>query len=108
MKALMLILLFPLAVSASGEIYRWRDAGGVFHFSNSLDDVPLRYREKVKIMNYGQAPKGDAPPAQVAPPAPQPHATGVSAPQRDAGRSDAVPAGRMQRQRHGRSAAEAE
>jgi len=110
MKILLLILLLSSPVSASGEIYRWRDGGGVLHFSNSLDDVPLRYREKVKILNYGQAQKGDAVPPQVAPSANQSSpATAVSSPQKASGRPGPAPEGRMlKRQRHGvvRSASE--
>lgn len=111
MKALMLLmLLFPLAVSASSEIYRWRDGAGVLHFSNSLDDVPLRFREKVRVMNYGGLQKGDAVPSQVAPSATQSPATGISVPQGANGRPEASPTGRIQRhrQRGGRSEATAE
>jgi len=88
MKILLLFLLLFMASSASGEIYRWRDGAGVSHFSNSLDDVPLRYREKVKVMNYGPVQKGDAVQTQVAPSAVKSPATGIPSP---TGRSN-VPA----------------
>lgn len=102
MKLLTLVLLLVLASSASGEIYRWRDRGGVLHFSNSLDDVPLRYREKVTVMNYGPAPKGDAASAQAAPPAApvvtQSPAAGTAPSQPGAGRTEA---GRYMKGRRG-------
>lgn len=107
MKVLILILLFPLAVSASGEIYRWRDGAGVFHFSNSLDDVPLRFRDKVTVMNYGPAQQDGAAPAQVSPPAAVPPAPGISQPQRAHGGAVESSGTRVHRQRRGvRSAAE--
>ena len=110
MKNLLLFLLLLMASSASGEIYRWRDGAGVFHFSNSLDDVPLRYREKVKVMNYDQPQKGGAAPSQIAPQVvpsatpvvTQPPATGISPPQRADGRTDPGREERvLQRQRRG-------
>lgn len=71
MRTLLLILLFFVALPASAEIYRWRDSKGVSHYSNNLDDVPLRYRAKVKAMNYEQVQKGGTTPQAVSPvPAP--------------------------------------
>lgn len=60
MRICFLLLLLILSTSAYGEIYRWRDNSGVTHYASSMDDVPLRYRARVKAMNYGPDPKGDA------------------------------------------------
>lgn len=80
MKTVLLLLLLVLASSASGEIYRWRDGAGVFHYSNSLDDVPLRQRERVKVMNYDPVQKGATASPQVAPSGTQQAVPGISTP----------------------------
>jgi len=67
MRTLLLILLLSVAVPAGAEIYRWRDGKGVSHYSNNLDDVPLRYRAKVQAMNYEQLQKGGTAPQPVSP-----------------------------------------
>jgi len=67
MRALLLILLLTVALPVSAEIYRWRDSKGVSHYSNNLDDVPLRYRAKVQPMNYEQVQKGGTTPQPVPP-----------------------------------------
>jgi hypothetical protein len=59
MKTLTLVLLFIAAVTQA-EIYKWRDASGVNHYSNSTDDIPLHYRTKAKTLNYGTEQKQDA------------------------------------------------
>jgi hypothetical protein len=59
MKIWCLITLLLLSTAAHGEIYRWRDRTGVTHFASSLDDVPVKYRARVKAMNYGPEPKGE-------------------------------------------------
>lgn len=56
---LLFFLLLSVAASANAEIYKWSDRAGVVHFSNSMDDVPDRYRAKAKSMNYGSDQKGD-------------------------------------------------
>ena len=47
---MLLIALFMLttAVSASAEIYKYRDANGVLRFTNNLQEVPQDQREKVQ------------------------------------------------------------
>lgn len=67
MRIPLLILLLSVALPASAEIYRWRDSKGVSHYSNNLDDVPLRYRAKVRAMNYEQVQKGGTTPQPVPP-----------------------------------------
>lgn len=72
MKIWCLITLLFLSTAAHGEIYRWRDGTGVTHFASSLDDVPAKYRARVKAMNYGPEPKGDGSAVAASPP------TGIS------------------------------
>lgn len=66
MKFFFLILLFTASI-AYGEIYRWSDREGVVHFSNSVDDIPGRYRSRAKSMNYGSDQKGELPGGQAQP-----------------------------------------
>ena len=42
------LLLCAAPVPASAEIYRWTDAAGRLHFSQSLDQVPPQYRKQAK------------------------------------------------------------
>jgi hypothetical protein len=63
MKKVLFILLFT-AITANGEIYTWRDGRGTAHFTNSMDDIPDRYRAKARSMNYGTDQKKE--PATVA------------------------------------------
>ena len=63
MKKLFLILLL-LATVAQAETYRWTDAEGTVHFSDSADKVPAMYRSSAKILedtaNSSVAPQVDA------------------------------------------------
>jgi hypothetical protein len=43
----LLMVLFACSV-AQAEVYEWVDGQGVVHFTDQLDKVPARYREKVK------------------------------------------------------------
>ena len=56
-KAIPLILL--LASAAQGEIYTWTDGQGTAHYTNSLVEVPARYRKRAKTLNIGVEPKSD-------------------------------------------------
>jgi hypothetical protein len=58
MKKLLVLLAF-IASSAHAEIYTWTDSRGVAHYTNKLDEVPDRYRNKVKALNYGPEQKSD-------------------------------------------------
>ncbi|HEY5975296.1 MAG TPA: DUF4124 domain-containing protein, partial [Geobacteraceae bacterium] len=72
--------LVTLVAVAHGEIYTWTDSRGTRHYTNSLYEVPTRYREKVKQVDLGlpeqkgaQQPGSPAsavaaPPAPAAPP----------------------------------------
>lgn len=58
------IFLFPLfvfmATSVSAEIYTWTDSRGTAHYTNSMYEVPARFRDKVKVLTYDTDQKGDA------------------------------------------------
>lgn len=85
MKTLAVLLLL-IASTAYGEIYTWKDARGTVFYTNSLYEIPARYRSRAKLLdvatgkklplNAGQAsapPTGQgAPPAQAAQPQPSP------------------------------------
>ena len=43
--ALLLVMLFP--VCSIAEIYKWVDEEGVIHFTNDIDEVPLKYRPEL-------------------------------------------------------------
>lgn len=77
MKKLLVLLAF-IASSAQAEIYTWTDSRGIAHYTNKLDEVPDRYRAKVKSLNYDTGQKTDTsspqngPPQPVPPPEPSP------------------------------------
>ena|ERR1039457_5286663 len=63
MKRLLIILpLIFWISSAHAEIYSWTDPKGTAHYVNSLDDVPLRYRPRMKVQTYDNERKGEAAP----------------------------------------------
>lgn len=61
------------ATTAQAEIYRWRDARGTVHYTNSEYEIPARYRSKAVVLNLGlpnQSPAtAPAPGAATLPPA---------------------------------------
>ncbi len=64
MKSLLVMLVF-IASAAYGEIYTWTDPRGTAHYTNSLYEVPARFRDKVKVLDYGTEQKaGTAAPQQ--------------------------------------------
>ncbi len=69
-----LLLLLLMASTAHGELFTWTDGRGTAHYTNSLYEVPARYRAKVKVLNLGPEPKaeGAAPVVQQAQPLSQP------------------------------------
>lgn len=84
MKKLALMLVF-VASAAYGEIYRWTDSKGTTHYTNSIYEIPERYRAKAKTVNLG-IPEAKTDSAAPSPPLPgvpqvQPAATGTSSPQ---------------------------
>jgi hypothetical protein len=89
MKRLVLLLLC-FASAAYGEIYTWKDARGTLFYTNSLYEIPPRYRSKAKLLDVATGKKrpisatqsgtpagptgtpGSQPPAQQPPVQPQP------------------------------------
>ena len=59
MKRLVVVLVF-IASAAQGEIYTWTDPRGIAHYTNSMYEVPARFRDKVKVLDYGTEQKGGA------------------------------------------------
>jgi hypothetical protein len=56
----LVLLLLVLTVSCSyAELYRWKDDRGTVHYCNNPDDVPTKYRSRVKTITYG--PDGGSP-----------------------------------------------
>jgi len=43
--ALLLVMLFP--VCSIAKIYKWVDEEGAIHFTNDIDEVPLKYRPEI-------------------------------------------------------------
>jgi hypothetical protein len=61
MKSLQVVVLLLIltAVTAQGEIYTWKDPRGTAHFTNSMDEIPMRYRSRIKVLNYETELKKD-------------------------------------------------
>ncbi|ACM21898.1 protein of unknown function, DUF4124-containing [Geotalea daltonii FRC-32] len=77
----LLIMLVLVASSAQGEIYAWRDSKGTTHYTNSMVEIPARYKAKAKVLNLGPEQK-DQPSNQPVPssaPAAAPAAPGAGA-----------------------------
>ncbi len=98
MKIPLLLLLLFAASSAYGEFYTWTDARGTRHYTNSVYEIPARYRAKAKVVNLGIDQKADQtapqPNGQAQPVQPAPPATGViqqNAPAPPATAAPAVP-----------------
>jgi len=102
MQRLVVVLLLFIASTAWAEIYTWKDARGTVFYTNSLHEIPARYRSRAKLLDVatgkksaitatpaggqtgpGAAPGQQAPAvapaqeprAQLAPPQPAPAAT---------------------------------
>jgi len=56
MKRLVLLLLC-FASAAYGEIYTWKDARGTLFYTNSLYEIPARYRSKAKLLDVATGKK---------------------------------------------------
>jgi hypothetical protein len=55
-KIAMTLLLF-FASAAYGEIYTWKDSRGTAFYTNSLHEIPARYRSKAKILDVATGKK---------------------------------------------------
>jgi hypothetical protein len=56
MKKLVLLLLC-FASAAYGEIYTWKDAHGTLFYTNSLYEIPARYRSRAKLLDVATGKK---------------------------------------------------
>ncbi len=74
MRQMLAVLMLVVASAAHGEIYTWTDSRGTAHFTNRMDEIPVRYREGAKPLNYGDEPQagGSAREAGSQPPAARP------------------------------------
>ena len=70
MKRLLAIALLMVSSAAFGEVYTWVDGKGTAHYTNSLYEIPARYRDKAKTLNLGTEPPVDR--STTAQPVPQP------------------------------------
>ena len=58
MKRLLIFLLLTVS-SAHGEVFTWTDSKGTTHYTNSVYEIPARYRAKAKTLNLGTEPQMD-------------------------------------------------
>jgi len=56
MKKLLLLLLL-VASGANGEMYTWKDARGTAFYTNSLYEIPARYRSRAKLLDVATGKK---------------------------------------------------
>lgn len=57
----LLVVLLALTLSASTalcEIYTWKNSKGTTFYTNSLDEIPARYRKKARILDVATGKKG--------------------------------------------------
>ena len=59
MKMVVLVLLLCGTTPAWCEIYTWKDRSGTAHFTNSMYDIPDRYRSRAKVLDLGIEQKAD-------------------------------------------------
>lgn len=62
-KVFLVVMVVLAASFAQGEIYTWTDHRGIAHYTNRMDDVPVRFRNKVKVLVYESEHKPGTPPA---------------------------------------------
>lgn len=53
-SALMILLLIAAPALDASELYQWTDEDGVTHFATSLDDVPEKYRDQIRVLGFDQ------------------------------------------------------
>ena len=51
------VLLLLMASTASGEIYTWKDARGTLFYTNSLYEIPARFRSRAKLLDAATGKK---------------------------------------------------
>jgi hypothetical protein len=80
MKKIVLLLLL-VASTAYGEIYTWKDARGTVFYTNSLHEIPARYRPRAKLLDVATGKKLPISAAQTAGPADSTASPGQPTPQ---------------------------
>jgi hypothetical protein len=62
----MLATFSLIATTASAEVFTWADWRGIRHYTNSIYEVPARYRQKVKVLDIATGKKFSPTAAQLA------------------------------------------
>ena len=57
MKKVVILLLLLVASSASAEIYTWKDNRGTAFYTNSLHEIPARYRSRARLLDVATGKK---------------------------------------------------
>ena len=57
MKRLVVVLVLFIASNACAEIYTWKDARGTVFYTNSLHEIPARYRSRAKLLDVASGKK---------------------------------------------------
>jgi hypothetical protein len=50
----LLVVMLLAASQPPVEIYTWKDSRGIQHYGNRKDDIPVRYRDAAKSLDYDQ------------------------------------------------------
>lgn len=79
-KLIVAVLLVGGASVAYGEFYTWKDGRGVAHYTNSLHEIPARYRQKARVLDVATGKLGGPATAQPAQKTPQNGAAGSQSP----------------------------
>lgn len=66
MKKTAVLLSLIFASAAYGELYTWKDARGTAFYTNSLYEIPSRYRSKAKVLDLATGKKSPLSTAQPA------------------------------------------
>ena len=61
----LLIVMVPFVLTLAGEAttYEWVDDGGVVHFTDNSDNIPAKFRKRVKELDSGRSGEVKAPAA---------------------------------------------
>jgi hypothetical protein len=59
-----LVLIF-LPAPSSAVTYRYTDDGGVLHFTNKMESIPGKYRERAEAVEENARPDGYMPPEEM-------------------------------------------
>jgi len=64
MKKLLVLMLLSVASAAYGEVYTWKGALGTVYYTNSLYEIPARYRSRAKVLDVATGKKSPLSTAQ--------------------------------------------